>query len=82
MHVTVNKQQLLLTVTCIHHFISYCDICMLFVHIIHGIPYYNIIHYIMAYSFSKRVIGICGVSLFGGMERWNGIVEWNGGLAE
>ena len=21
-----------------------------------------------------------GVSLFGGMERWNGIVEWNGGM--
>ena len=31
---------------------------------------------------STLIIARARVSLFGGMERWNGMVEWNGGMEQ
>ena len=32
------------------------------------------------YETRNSLLSSMGVSLFGGMERWNGMVEWNGGM--
>ena len=40
---------------------------LMYSHQFHNYVWWNIIHYIMAYSFSKRVTGIC-VHIYGGRE--------------